>query len=107
MSSLEGVLFFLLCAGFLTGLVFYTVHRQKLKDATYTVKADKRSELQYDLRRTSTNKGNANNLLLGVIVAIGLVFVIGILSEEPQKREKEIHYHPSQSEKEDENSIIE
>lgn len=103
MSSLEGVLFFLLCAGFLTGLVFYTVHRQKLKDATDTVRADKRSELQYELRRKSTGKSNANGILIGIIVAIGLVFALGYISSPNQEREpdssssldtisNEIHY---------------
>lgn len=77
MNTLEGFLFLTAITFIVSVLVFYTLKDQKLRDAKNTVLADKRSELQYDLRRSNTNANNLVLVLVGVLIAIIIVFALG------------------------------
>lgn len=86
MNSTDGTLFLLAALFLITVSVWYKIKSQKLDDARATVQADKRSELQYELRRAKTMANNLVTLLIGVLLGIIIVFALG--KPQPNQGEK-------------------
>jgi len=86
MNSADSTLFILAVLFLIIVGIWYTIKSQKLNDARETVKSDKRSELQYELRRAKTTTNNLVVVLIGILLGIIVVFALG--KPQPNQGEK-------------------